>query len=89
MNLGGVPWIWGGSHELGGVLTEHGVQAHQAADEVVEIQVPPFVPIAAPQDPPELGGQPEPCRKEGGGGAKSDIDPPRPHRCPPLDPITP
>ena len=57
MDLGGVPI------NLGGVLTEHGVQAHQAADEVVEIQVPPFVPIAAPQDPPELGGQPEPCRK--------------------------
>lgn len=47
---------------LGQPLTEHGVQAHKAADEAVEVDVHVLVGVAHGDDVVELVVQPKPCR---------------------------
>lgn len=44
-------------------LTEHGVQAHEAADEAVEVDVHVLVSVAHGDDVVELVVQPKPCRE--------------------------
>lgn len=48
-----VPWA---------ALTEHGVQAHEAADEAVKVNVHVLVGVAHGDDVVELVVQPKPCR---------------------------
>jgi len=52
----------GRAGKAGQPLTEHGVQAHEAADEAVEVDVHVLVGIAHGDDIVELVVQPEPCR---------------------------
>lgn len=44
-------------------LTEHGVQAHKAADEAVKVDVHVLVGVAHGDDVVELVVQPKPCRE--------------------------
>lgn len=44
-------------------LTEHGVQAHEAADEAIKINVHVLVGVAHGDDVVELVVQPKPCRE--------------------------
>lgn len=44
-------------------LTEHGVQAHEAADEAVKVNVHVLVSVAHGDDVVELVVQPKPCRE--------------------------
>lgn len=51
---------------MGQPLTEHGVQAHEAADEAVKVDVHVLVGVAHGDDVVELVVQPKPC-----GGAET------------------
>ena len=52
----------GSAVKPGQPLTEHGVQAHEAADEAVKVNVHVLVGVAHGDDVVELVVQPKPCR---------------------------
>lgn len=63
-----VPWVcgcvWGRPcRGAGQALTEHGVQAHEAADEAVKVDVHVLVGVAHGDDVVELVVEPKPCRE--------------------------
>lgn len=55
-------WRGDSAGKPGQPLTEHGVQAYEAADEAVEVDVHVFVCVAHGDDVVELVVQPKPCR---------------------------